>query len=63
MRDQKILAISDELRSLEVLMGAALEMNHSKFDEAEIAVELIDKALVRCRMLLKTLNEGVNHDQ
>ena len=51
MPNLSMLDMGDKLRSLEVLLAAALEMNWSKDDESDIAVELIDIALQRCREL------------
>ncbi|HGW2942929.1 TPA: hypothetical protein ACNP34_002223 [Citrobacter freundii] len=51
MPNLSMLDMGDKFRSLEVLLAAALEMNWSKDDESDIAVELIDIALQRCREL------------
>ncbi|MEG0869847.1 MAG: hypothetical protein RSG77_22820 [Hafnia sp.] len=51
MPNLSMLDMGDKFRSLEVLLAAALEMNWSKDDESDIAVELIDIALQRCRDL------------
>ena len=54
--------MGDKFRSLEVLLAAALEMNWSKDDESDIAVELIDIALQRCRELRQQVDlPGVKH--
>ncbi|MDT7299085.1 hypothetical protein RQM31_03485 [Citrobacter freundii] len=62
MPNLSMLDMGDKFRSLEVLLAAALEMNWSKDDESDIAVELIDKALLRCRSLRHELDnqEGKN---
>lgn len=54
--------MGDKFRSLEVLLAAAMEMNRRNDDEYEIACELIDKALMRCRSLRRELEhrEGNN---
>ena len=51
MPNLSMLDMGDKFRSLEVLLAAALEMNWSKDDESDIAVELIDIALQCCRAL------------
>ena len=51
MPNLSMLDMGDKFRSLEVLLAAALEMNWSKDDESDIAVELIDIAPQRCRAL------------
>lgn len=51
MTDMNPLNMVDNLRSLEVLLCAAMEMDWRKADESEIAGELIDIALQRCRAL------------
>ncbi|WMY40759.1 hypothetical protein RHA96_03515 [Citrobacter freundii] len=51
MPNLSMLDMGDKFRSLEVLLAAALEMNWSKDDESDIAVELIDIVLQRCRDL------------
>ncbi|EMO1345442.1 TPA: hypothetical protein ACNROV_002817 [Citrobacter freundii] len=51
MPNLSMLDMGDKFRSLEILLAAALEMNWSKDDESDIAVELIDIALQRCRAL------------
>ncbi|PXW53751.1 hypothetical protein [Phytobacter sp. SCO41] len=57
-----MLDMGDKFRSLEVLLAAAMEMDCSKEDENEIAFELIDKALMRCRNLRQQLDGvGVHH--
>lgn len=62
MTDMNPLNTLDNLRSLEVLLAAALEMNWSKDDESDIAVELIDIALQRCRELRQQVDlPGVKH--
>lgn len=51
MPNLSMLDMGDKFRPLEVLLAAALEMNWNKDDESNIAVELIDMALQRCRDL------------
>ncbi|MCL9671409.1 hypothetical protein [Citrobacter sp. MNAZ 1397] len=51
-----MLDMSDKFRSLEVLLAAAMEMDCTKEDENDIAFELIDKALMRCRSLRQQLD-------
>lgn len=62
MPNLSMLDMGDKFRSLEVLLAAALEMNWSKDDESDIAVELIDIALHRCRELRQQVDfPGVKH--
>lgn len=56
MPNLTMLDMGDNFRSLEVLLAAAMEMDCSKEDENEIAFELIDKALMRCRKLREQLD-------
>ncbi|HIG8798083.1 TPA: hypothetical protein ACYEOW_003652 [Raoultella terrigena] len=51
-----MLDMGDKFRSLEVLLAAAMEMDCRKDDENEMAFELIDKALMRCRDLRQQLD-------
>ena len=53
MTDMNSLNMADNLHSLEVLLCAAMEMDWRKSDESEIAGELIEIAIQRCRSLLK----------
>ncbi|SYU14528.1 Uncharacterised protein [Klebsiella pneumoniae] len=53
MTNMNPLNMVDNLRSLEVLLCAAMEMDWRKADESEIAGELIEIAIQRCRRLLK----------
>lgn len=48
MTDMNPLNMVDNLRSLEVLLCAAMEMDWRKADESEIAGELIYMAIQRC---------------
>lgn len=56
MNKLTMLDMGDQFRSLEVLLAAAMEMDCSKEDENEIAFELVDKALMRCRSLRQQLD-------
>lgn len=56
MTDMYPLNMADNLHSLEVLLCAAMEMDWRKADESEIAGELIEIAIQRCRSLLKQLD-------
>lgn len=62
MPNLTMLDMGDKFRSLEVLLAAAMEMDCRNDDEHEMAFELIDKALMRCRSLLRELDgqEGQN---
>lgn len=62
MSNLTMLDMGDKFRSLEVLLAAAMEMDCRNDDEQEIAFELIDKALLRCRSLRHELDnqEGKN---
>lgn len=53
MTDINPLNMADNLHSLEVLLCAAMEMDWRKADESEIAGELIEIAIQRCRRLLQ----------
>ncbi|CAA0300026.1 hypothetical protein NGC52_22560 [Klebsiella michiganensis] len=53
MSDMNPLNMADNLHSLEVLLCAAMEMDWRKADESEIAGELIEIAIQRCRRLLQ----------
>lgn len=56
MTDMNPLNTLDNLRSLEVLLCAAMEMDWRKADESEIAGELIDLAIHRCRHFQQQVN-------
>lgn len=57
-----MLDVGDQFRSIAVLLAAAMEMDCRKEDEHEIAFELVDKALMRCRNLSTELDgAGVDH--
>ncbi|ULK55272.1 hypothetical protein HUZ88_20595 [Citrobacter portucalensis] len=62
MPNLTMLDMGDKFRSLEVLLAAAMEMDCRNDDEYEIAFELVDKALMRCRSLRRELDglEGKN---
>ncbi|EPI5015714.1 hypothetical protein ACS6VN_003341 [Klebsiella oxytoca] len=53
MPDMNPLNMVDNLHSLETLLCAAMEMDWRKANESEIAGELIEIAIQRCRFLLK----------
>jgi len=57
------LDISDEFRSLSVLLCAVKEMDYRKEDESTVALEIIDAVLLRCRSLHQKLEcQGVSRD-
>jgi hypothetical protein len=50
--------IGDELERLETLLAASLLMNYGDETEQELAISLIDKALIRVREILSAnINE------
>ncbi|HAH9734558.1 TPA: hypothetical protein JD824_RS16715 [Citrobacter freundii] len=62
MRNLSMLDMGDKFRSLEVLLAAAMEMDWRKADESDIAAELIDIAIQRCRALRQQVDlPGVKH--
>lgn len=62
MHKLTMLDAGDQFRSIAVLLAAAMEMDCRKEDEHEIAFELVDKALMRCRNLSTELEgPGVDH--
>lgn len=62
MHKLNMLDVGDQFRSIAVLLAAAMEMDCRKEDEHEIAFELVDKALMRCRNLSTELDgAGVDH--
>lgn len=56
MTDMNPLNTLDNIRSLEVLLCAAMEMDWRKADESEIADELIGLAIQRCRHFQQQAN-------
>lgn len=62
MTDMNPLNTLDNIRSLEVLLCAAMEMDWRKADESDIAAELINIAIQRCRALRQQVDlPGVKH--
>lgn len=64
MHKLTMLDMGDKFRSIAALLAAAMEMDCRKDDEQQIAFELVDKALMRCRNLCNELDDQeVDHGE
>ncbi|WP_241569409.1 hypothetical protein [Rosenbergiella collisarenosi] len=60
--EQMIIDVGDTMRSLEVLLAAAMEMDPRVESQSEMVFELVDIALVRCKKARQFIeSKGVTH--